>query len=246
MKQKYLVFILNGIFISTYAYADASDKVMWDAWYTIKTDRGSPVGYYNDHVELKGDRVYFQNKIVRKEGDYLNEESLGAYSKNDEAVTPVMFNFRKVFIKSEAVVDATIENGKTVKATITNPKGTQQAQKEVLPKGSILSTMFPVWLGKKLPQMASKKKTTATFIALLEDATEGKFETVSGNIIVTKADEFSKSSHTIKVLTTFGGRKSTWYVEATGMPVKIEFNQDHLVALKCTQGDARASVGDIR
>lgn len=247
-KSRLLLGIVTLILsIGSTAYSLGPDpsgnKVLWDAWYVIvsKSSTPTPIGFYQDHVEVKDKRVFFQNKLVKMENGSRVEESVGAFAKAELSLAPLFFNYRRLEKGGETIVDAEVK-GSEVHGKFKTAKGPLNPSHAKLPKGTIFTSMFPVWLGLNLKTLKTGKPKK--FTSVLEDATMGKFEIVKGSVQKEAPDAFSKSNETTKVRVNFGGKTSIWYVEPTGKAQRIDLIDDQIVAQLTTETEARASLKD--
>src|SRR5262245_52550210 len=122
--------LLAALLISTTAFAETSKigkkakpavaakteskgKLLIDEWYTITLNQGGiggPIryGYYNDHLEERDGKLYFQNRVWKLEQGFVNEEQLGAMAQNDTELTPLLYNFHSNYRASETMIDGTV------------------------------------------------------------------------------------------------------------------------------------------
>ncbi len=201
-----------------------SGTALWDAWYTVQVGGGaakpSHYAYYNDHVETQpGNRVFYQNHFWKREEGYVNEESLGALAMNDDAITPLFFNFQSNYRLSSLKIDGAATGGEL---TVRAHQGANDlpAVRRSLPKNVIFSVFFPVLLSKKYAEM--KVGQTIGFNTVLEDSVEQQWSTVSGYFRMETPDEFAKKSQSRKVFVHYRDQDSSWYILPSGLPVRIE------------------------
>src|SRR5262245_45224875 len=200
-------------------------KVLIDAWYTITLNQGGiggPIryGYYNDHLEEREGKLYFQNRVWKVEQGFVNEEQLGAMAQNDSDLTPLLYNFHANYRASETMIDGTVKNGKEL--TIKVRKGSEEMPmiRRQLPSKTILEVFFPVWLGRRITSFQPGK--SISFSTLLEDSIDTKFETITGRVTAEKPDAFASETKTTKVSVDFKGVKTIWWVDSSGVAKKIE------------------------
>lgn len=212
-------------------------QVLWDSWYTVKIQGKIPYGYYNDRVERKDGKLAFKNQFWKREEGYINEEQLVAFSEDNVDVTPVLFNFHKTYRNTEVNVDGTVKNGNmlSVKSRETNQDWKPASRS--LPKNTFFSSVFPIWIMKRLPKMERGK--SYSFYTILEDGVANAFAPVSGRVQLEADDEFAKKTRTKKVLATIENRKSVWYMTAVGDAVRIEFPDQKVTVEKTTEKAAR-------
>lgn len=197
-----------------------ADKLLWDAWYTISLNDGSRYGYYNDRVELRRGRVYFSNRVWKKEEDYINEEQLGAYAEADKELTPLFYNFHSTYRTTETRIDGTVSSAGSGRIlTVKVRRGENelpQVRKSLSPK-TLFSSLFPVWLKDRAAEMKSGQ--SLPFVTVIEDNVEQSFATVTGRVRREKDEPGSKLS---KFLVDYKGVKSFWYLDSAGVAEKIE------------------------
>jgi hypothetical protein len=217
--------------------ATASSKTIWDAWYTVTVGKGSHYAYYNDRVESREGRLFFQNRFWKNEEGYVNEEQLGAFSEDSPELKPLFFNFHSTYRTTETTIDGTVQDGRQL--TVKARKGGQELPlgKKSLPPGVILSAFFPVWLGQKLKTL--KPDQSATFTGILEDGLESAFAPMPGRIRAAKPDAFATKNQVRKVTVNFRDMDSVWYVDERGIPARIEMPAMKAVVEKVSREKAR-------
>lgn len=204
---------------SHFKQAHADGKQLWNHWYTITLAKKIPYAFYNDKAEIKDGQVHFQHRIWKKEEGYINEEQVGALSKDDALLTPLFYNLVSNYRTTQIKVDGTVKDGKMLLVKARSGEKDIPAVKRSIAKGVIFSELFPVWLGRKLGSLSPKK--TVTFMTIIEDDIENGFPTVSGQVRLESPDEFATKSKTRKLSVRFRDQPSTWYVETNGSPVRI-------------------------
>src|SRR5688572_7979786 len=86
-------------------------KVLWDHWYTMTLNKRTHYGYYNEKVEIRGDKIHFQNTLFKKEEGFINEEQLGTVATNDARLAPLYFNFHSTYRATETNIDGSTKDG---------------------------------------------------------------------------------------------------------------------------------------
>jgi hypothetical protein len=198
-------------------------KVLMDAWFTITLNSGdSPIhyGYYNDHVEQRDGKLYFQNRVWKQEQGFVNEEQLGAMAKDDPDLTPLLYNFHSNYRASEMMIDGTINDGKLLTIKVRKGQEEMPVFKRSIPSKTILEVFFPVWLGRRIASFQPGK--SISFSTILEDSVDTKFDTIFGRVQVEQPDTFARESKTTKVFVEFKGVKTIWWVDSSGVAKRIE------------------------
>ena len=246
MKQALTAFLLSFVLTATSGHAQeaqktSTEKVLWDAWYTVTAAGDVPYGYYNDRASLKDGKIHYRNHFWKSEEGYINEENLGAIAESGPDLTPVFFNFRSLYRAAETTVDGSVTQGRTLGIRVKHNGKPKPPYQIVLPKGLVLSVLFPVWAGRHLSELKPGK--SLSFLSILENGIEEKFPVLSGNMQLESEDEFSRSSRTQKVRVNYGDKKTIWYLEPSGLPVRILYPEQGMRAEKTTETQARAFLG---
>jgi hypothetical protein len=221
--------------------AAASEQLLSDSWFTVLIDGKIRYGYYNDRVELRKGRLFFQNHYWKKEEDFLNEEQLGAYAENNEALTPLFFNYHSSYMGSETVVDGTIADGKTLTVKAKHGGSDRPGVRKILPAGTILEVFFPIWLGKRAQGL--KAGQTVQFRAVFEDSIATGFATEAGKVKAEKPDEFASKSGTAKFTVEVRGLRSHWWIDSKGIPARIEMPQQKIRVDRVSKEEATSFLG---
>jgi hypothetical protein len=210
--------VLTPLLTPAYAITPVN-KVIWDAWYTVTLNQNIPYGYYHDQVEIKENKIHFQNQYWKSEGGTIQKEQLGAFAMNNQWLTPLFFNYHLTARSLETNIDGTVMDGKNL--TVKIQKGNTQLNpiKKQIPQKIIFSIFFPLWVGKQLNTMKTGK--TISFSTLLEDKIEARYQTISGTVRLEKPNAFSIKTKTSAITVTYRNQKSLWFVEKTGMPIQI-------------------------
>jgi hypothetical protein len=202
-----------------------SGKLLIDAWYTITLNAGGiggPIryGYYNDHLESRDGKLYFQNRVWKLEQGFVNEEQLGAMAQDDPELTPLLYNFHSNYRANETMIDGTVKNGNDLTIRVRKGKEEMPVFRRHLPSKTILEVFFPVWLGRRIASFQAGK--SISFSTLLEDSIDTKFETLIGRVKVEQPDAYATETRTTKVSVDFKGVKTIWWVDSSGVARKIE------------------------
>lgn len=213
-------------------------KVLGDHWYTVAVGEGVPYAYYNDRIEIKDGRLFYQNRFWKKEEGYINEEQLGGFSENTAELKPLFFNFHSMYRTTETNIDGTFKEDGTLTARIRRGEKELPVVTKAVPKGAILSIFFPIWLGKQLGTMEPGQ--SRSFLSVIEDNLELAFVTVTGRVRMEKPDEFAKKSKTRKLTVDYRDQRSIWYVEESGAPVRIVMNGQQALVSRVSKKEAES------
>lgn len=214
-----------------------NEKVLWDAWYTVTVGKGMHYAYYNDRVSLKQGRVHFQNHFWKNEEGFINEEQLGAFALDDADLTPLFYNFHSTYRANETNIDGNVQDGKIITVKIRKNGKELPLVKLSMPSRTIFSALFPVWLGRKLPQLQNGK--SLSFYSILEDNLEVAFSAVPGNVKLLKPNELSTQTKTSRVAVNYRDLPSEWYLDSQGMPIRIEMPSQETLIQKVSEQEAR-------
>ncbi len=213
-------------------------KSLWDHWYKITVAKRIPYAFYRETVEKVGDKLRFAVNMKKLEEGFFNEENMGAFAEDDQTLTPIFFNFRSLYRTTETVVDGTIGSDSVLSAKIRRNGQDLPVVKKQIPKGTMFSTFFPVWLGRNLKNM--KPLSPYSFKTLLEDKPDSGFKLESGIARLEKEDAISKNTGTSKVTVDYLGNRSIWYVKSSGAAVRIEMPQQNITVDVTTQKEAES------
>ena len=215
----------------------AAHKVLLDAWYTIKANGKTPYAYYNDRVEERGGKLFFQNHVWKKEEDYINEEQLGAYAQPDGNLTPLFFNFHSVYRTTETSIDGTVTDGKSFAARIRKGEQELPVVKRSVPAGTIFAVFFPVWL--KMNALNLKPGQNLAFRTILEDDLANSFALAPGRIQAEKPDPKAKASGTRLFSVDYRDARSLWWLDDQGVVARVEMPAQR-VLVERVAGEAEA------
>lgn len=213
-----------------------ASKLLWNSWYTMTVAGKTPFGYYNDRVEKRDGKIAYQNQLWKMEEGFINEERVVSFGKDDENVSPLLFNFLGTYRNTEISIDGTFTGTNlTVKAR--KNKQNLPAMQTAVSSKAFLSTLFQAWIGKHLSGLKPGKRTA--FITLFEDALDTRYSGINGAVTLEAGDDFSKKTSSHKLTVDLDGVKSTWYVLASGEAIRIEKPDQHLLIEKKTEAEAR-------
>lgn len=195
-------------------------EVLWDNWYT-ESKSGSPHSYYNEKVEIVGERIKIQVNRWTKKGDQVFPENLGAAVKNSPLLEPVLYNFRKVENRNEISIDGTIQkNGKVFSVIVTQGgKPSAPLRAEMLPK-LILASSFPVWIHKNYKRINGVQPIS--FQTIVEDQVINQIPILSGTAYEMREDEYAKETKTRKLRIEFNDLVAIWWVTPKGDADRIQ------------------------
>lgn len=214
----------------------AGAQTLWNSWYTVTVGEKIPFGYYNDKVERRDGKIAYQNQLWKTEEGFINEERVVSFGKDDANVTPLLFNFLGTYRESEFSVDGTFA-GTTLKVKARRNKQNLPPLEVAVPSKAFLSTLFPVWIGKRLPELKIGKRVS--FATLFEDALDSRYSPISGSLTLEAEDAIAKKTGTKKLAVEIADVKSVWYVLPSGEAVRIENPAKHQVAERRTEAEAR-------
>ena len=219
-------------------FSSFGGEVLWDHWYTV-SERNAPHSYYNEKVEITGDRIKIQLNTWIREGRRVRTENLGATAKNSEFLEPLFYNFRTQVNGEERVIDGTVDSkGRvfSVKAR-TGPNQAKPLRAEMLPK-LILASFFPVWINKNTKRITGVQPKE--FQAILEDQVEGEVPVIRGTAYEMRADDFANKSKTRKLRVEFNKIIAIWWVGSKGDAVRIEIPALERVASRTSREAAES------
>jgi hypothetical protein len=195
----------------------------WDHWYTVTILPKTPFAYYHEKLERNKGRLHFKTEMWKKEEGFINAEQLGVFSEDNADLTPLFYNFHATYRESEVSIDGSTTNGR-LQVRIRRNSTELPVLTRGLPGKAFFSSMFPIWMSRKLLGISADqaKSVAVPFLAILEDNQDSGFSAESGRIQVMEADEFAKSSGTIRVQVDFNGQRSSWYLDKSSSPVRVD------------------------
>lgn len=245
--KNFLTLIFLGLFLTTQtglaqdAQKSSTEKVLWDAWYTVTAAGDVPYGFYNDRASIRDGKLHYRNRYWKSEEGYINEENVGVIAEPGADLTPVFFNFRSLYRAAETSIDGSAGQGRALSIRVKLNGKPKPPLQIVAPKGVLLSVLFPVWAGQHLTEIKNGK--SASFLTLFENAYEENFPVVAGTMHSAPEDDFSRNSRTQKVRVSYANRNTFWYLEPSGLPVRILYPDQGMRAEKTTESKARAFLG---
>ncbi len=193
-------------------------------------------GYYNDRVEKRDGKFAYQNQLWKMEEGFINKERVVSFGKDDADVSPILFNFIANYRDSEFSIDGTL-TGRELSVKARRGKENLKPILVNVPSKVFLSTLFQVWIGKRLAAM--KTGSRLSFSTLFEDAIETRYASIAGSATLEADDDFSKKSGTRKLKVDLAGTKTTWYLLPSGEAVRIEKPDQNLLIEKKSEAEAR-------
>ncbi len=216
---------------------DKPSQLLWDAWFTVAIGGTERYQYYNERVEIRGNRIFFQYQSWKNEEGFINEEQLGAVSEKNADLTPVFFNYHSSMKNSELTIDGTVSEGKYITTKIRKTGVELPPSKRALPQKMIWSQFFPVWLGLKLSSL--KQGQGGAFLAFAEDSADPNAGIEKGLLRLEKPDDRAQRTKTKRLLIDFRGNKSVWWVEPNGCVLRIELPKQNAVVQRVSQAEAK-------
>ena len=241
MKNLIAIVILTLLsFLHSSISRAAESKTIWDSWYTVTVNGTTHYEYYNEKVEIKNGKLYFQNSLWKQEEGFINEEQLGAFAENNEEVSPLFYNYHSVYRSSETVIDATmmVKGSHELSVRVTKDKKQLPVVKRNVPGRTFFSQFFPIWLVRHFKSAPIGK--TVSFTTLLEDNIDGQFAPDEGSAKLEATDDFAKQSNTSKIAVEYHGLRSVWYVDGKGETAKLMMPEQNTVVEKVSKPVAKA------
>jgi hypothetical protein len=198
----------------------AAEQRLSDSWYTVTVNKVLRYEYYNERIELRKGRLFFQSHVWKREEDFINEEQLGAYAETNADVSPLFYNFHSTYRSTETTIDGTVRDGKELSVRVRKGNSDLPLVKKNLPQKAFFSIFFPVWLSFRVSSL--KPGATLSFYTVLEDNLETNFSVVTGNVRLEAPDEYAKRTQASKLLVDYRGLRSHWYVDGKGIPLRID------------------------
>ncbi len=224
MAQWFRPSLLCRFFFFALAFAPtAHAKVIWNDWYIIRQNGGTPIAYYSERVEELAATLKIQVNSWKKTPGGVDEEHLGATAENTIDLKPVLYNFqRKTNQGKPFSIDGTIlAGGRIFSARVNDGKGgkPKNLKVEMLPK-LFFTSFFPSWIGKHQKKINSVQPSS--FQTILEDQIDNEVPTAKGHVMEVTQDDRAKKSGTRKLRVRFFGTDQFWWVRESGQMVRME------------------------
>jgi hypothetical protein len=239
------LFVVTALLSAPNTHAESANPVLpvlWDQWYTITIKKGNVhYSYYHEFVERTKGRIHFQNDVWKKEEDYINRESLGAFAEDSPDLAPLFYNFRATFRSTETVIDGNVETTDGSKFFVAKAKSKGAdlpIVKKSLARNAFFEVYFPVWLGKHLPGL--KEGQSVGFSTIMEDDLEHDFELEEGTARLEKPDDIATQTHTRKVSVTYRNMPSIWWITEKGYAERIEMPAQELLIERVPRAKAES------
>lgn len=218
--------------------AKKNANVLWDTWYTVTIAQNVHYAYYHETVKVDGDRLHFETKLWKLEEGYINEEQIGAYSRNTPKLEPLFFNFHSSYRSTETSIDGTVNEKGVLVVRTRKGKLDLPIVNTKLSRNTILSIFFPIWIGKNFNLF--KETNSISFNSILEDNLEVNFKAVPGRATITDPDPFAINTKTHKFSVSLQDIDATWWMKTTGEPFKIVMPKQKTVIEATTQEKAES------
>lgn len=225
---------LVALALSALCHGADAGTTIYDQWYSVASG-GTIDSAYNEKLEDRDGKFFFQVKTWRKTGNQISEESVGGLSAGDETLAPQFFNFHAVKEGQEISVDANFQ-GRLLVAKTKRGEKVGPPLRKMLPPGVILSNFFPVLLKSRLEK--AKPGVAMAFNALLEDAYDKSFPIVPGTFKRELPDTYAKEKNAIKFTVKFAGMTNIWWVDEKGSAIRIEIPAANVKVERVTQAQA--------
>jgi hypothetical protein len=223
----------------------AGDRVLWDVWYTVTVNKVIHYEYSNDRMEIRGGRLVATSHSWKQREDFISEEQLETTAANERDLLPVGFKARISYRSVETTIEGTVEGKGSRELVVRIRKGDTELPpiRHPLPPRTILSSFLSLWVTRHFTEF--KTGQVYPFSTLLEDSIEADFTPTPGQIRVEPSDEIATRTHTVKLTVNYHDSvshedmKSLWWIEPTGVPVRIEMPLQKSVIRASTPAEAQ-------
>jgi hypothetical protein len=221
--------------LAAHAGPSGKAKTLWDLWYTVTSESGSHYSYYNDRAEVRDGRVIFQNHSWKNEEGYINEEQLGVAAEDTAELWPLFFNFHSNYRTTETQIDGTVKGNMLTIRARRGEKHYPDVTKSI-PKKIIFEQVFQVWIGRHLKDLKPNQKVS--FLTILEDNIDAEFANVPGMVWKMDVDATARELKAQKLGVEYSDRRSFWYVDELGAPIRILMPDQKLVIQRAPKQEA--------
>lgn len=195
-------------------------EVKWKKWYVVRVNKKIRYAYYKETVQLRKGRVHLNTQLWKQEEGYINEEHLGGYSADTDALSPLFYNYFSTYRGSKTVIDGSVKENRLKVRVNKGNTDLPVVQINLDPKKRpFFSSFFPVWLAKNIHKM--KPGLPVTFWTILEDNLDLNFNVIAGQARLEQPDPYARKTNTQKLLVRYRELTAIWYVSGEGWAQRI-------------------------
>lgn len=194
-------------------------QASWNVWYTITLPGGVRYGYYNEKMERRDGKLFYQVQSSKREEGFLNEDQLGAFST--ENLTPLFYNFHSTYRAQETFIDGTVGEKRLLTVKVRRGDAPPQLFKKSLPPDCFFEAFFPYWLKSKASEL-NRPGASLPFKTILEDNIDESFAIVHGRVRMEKPDTDPDLAKLKKLTVEYRGVKTVWWIDDNGLAARIE------------------------
>ena len=235
-----IILLMSLLLVPLDARTASSDD--FDGWYTITAFPKMHYAYYSEHIELKKGRLYYQSHMWKKEEGFLNEEELGAFAENNEALTPLFYNYHATYRTTETTIDGNVKEGNKLFVKVRRGDGEMPLIRKIVSKRAFFSAFFAVWLKRQLNTAHLNKNMN--FLTILEDSIDVGFKTVPGHARLMPLDEYARKTETRRFAVEYHDMKSIWWVDKSGEALRIDMPAQKIVIERVSKAKAEAFLNE--
>jgi hypothetical protein len=218
--------------------AAAANKTLWKEWYVYSVT-GVAQGYFEETMESRpGEKqLALTQRWVEKEGG-RHETYIGSVAADDADLTPVAFFSERKGPTGGYKIDGRAKNGKLqMNFTQVKPKPAKERKTVDLSSHLVLSNFVPLLLARHDPG-----KGPLEFLALVEDARDGKFDARTGHAEVHGVTKQIKSLSCRRADVTFNGLAGEWWFTKEGKLCSVSMPGSQSKLEISTEAEAKKSL----
>lgn len=210
--------------------AAPANKTLWKEWY-VYTVGGVAKGYFEETMELRpADKQLALTQRWVEDDSGRHETYIGSVAADDRKLTPIAFFSERKGATGEYKIDGRARNGKLqMSFTQLKPKPAKHKKEVSLAGKLVLSNFVPLLLARH-----DHGKGALDFVAVVEDARDGKFDAREGRAEVMGMTKEIKGNTCRRADVEFNGLAEWWFtkegklclVSVPGSKAKIELSTE--------------------
>jgi hypothetical protein len=218
--------------------ATPANKTLWKEWYVYSVG-GVAQGYFEEVMESRpGDKqLALTQRWVEKEGG-RHETYIGSVAADDAKLTPVAFFSERKGPTGEYKIDGRAKNGKLqMNFTQVKPKPAKERKTADLSANLVLSNFVPLLLARH-----DAGKGALEFLAVVEDARDGKFDARTGHAEVHGITKQIKGRSCRRADVIFNGLEGEWWFTKEGKLCSVNMPASQSKLEISTEAEAKKSL----
>ncbi len=231
------IFFLGVFLLNTTALAETKNQILWQEWYLLTKD-GVAQGYFEETMERRpGDKHLALSQRWVEKGK--SETYIGSVVQDNKDLTPVAFFSEKKSATNAYKIDGRAKNGKLeITFKPLKPAGKQERKSLALKQKILLSNFLPKALSFHIGDPGS-----FSFIAVVEDAQDGIFDSRTGVADVSETSKNFKGTPCYRSIVTFNGLPGEWWITKDGKLCELQLPTTESKVQWTTEAEAKKALG---